>query len=105
MPCDMMFRREMLRVKLAEQGWNEDEIRQLELELELEIQKAKKKSYEDGDTLAQQKERMSFAEKEIRKKHHEMMHAKLDKMMQDIKEMGDAKAIPDEAKEHKKVVH
>lgn len=96
MPCDMTMRREMLRPALAEQGWDDDEIKQLELELELAIQKAKKESYENGETLAQQKKRMAEAEKTARKVAHERMHAKLADMMEKIRIM---------AKEKEKVEH
>jgi hypothetical protein len=100
MPCNMMFRRELLPEKLAEQGWDNDEIQLLEMEIELAIQKAKKASFERGDTLAQQKAAMYEADKAARKVAHERMHAKLDTMMDDIRSMGDAKKIPVEDKVH-----
>jgi hypothetical protein len=94
----MEYAREILPEKLAEQGWNDQEIKQLEMELELAIQKAKKESYDNGETLARQKDRMKKAEKQARKIAHDRMHAKLEKMMEDIAELGDKKEIPEEAK-------
>lgn len=100
MVCDMTMRREVLKEKLAEQGWNEDEIDLLEKEIELARQKAKAESYKNGETLSQQERRMRIAEQEARKIAHDRMHAKLDDMMQDIKALGDAKKIPHGDKVH-----
>lgn len=92
MPCDMRYKRELLKEKMAEQGWSDEEIKQLELELELAIQKAKKASADAGETLGQQNKRMSLAEKEARKIAHDRMHAKLDAMMAQIIELKAVKA-------------
>lgn len=97
----MEMSRAELRPKLAEQGWSDEEIELLEKEIELARQKAKAQSYRDGETLAAQEVRMRDAEMEARKFAHERMHAELDAIMEKLRQMGDAKALPTKAeREH-----
>lgn len=63
---------------MAEAGWRQEDIEQLELEVELARRKAEAQSYSDGDTLARQQQRIAAAENAVRKEAHDRWHRELE---------------------------
>lgn len=100
MPCDMRRVEE-----LAEQGWNPQEIEQLRKEVELARAEANTEAYEMGLTLTQQREMEARAERKARKIAHDRFHAKLERAMEEIRNLGDAKVAvhANHADAHKEV--
>lgn len=94
MACDMRYARDVLPEKLAEQGWDQDDIDLLEKEIELARRKAEKEAYGRGDSYAKQQAAMDDAEQKARKVAHDRMHARLEAAMDEIRKLGDAKKIP-----------
>lgn len=81
--------------EMAEAGISEEEIRALESEVRLARERAKIEAYQLGMTKDQQTKMMLGAERETRKRIHDEWHAKLDSMMDEIRQLaGAAKKLP-----------
>jgi hypothetical protein len=79
MPCDYKSRREM-----AEAGWSEDEIVEMEKEIQLARAKANRAAAQAGCTRTQQRNLEDIAEKEARVTAHDRMHRKLKDLLDAI---------------------
>lgn len=69
---------------MAEAGWRQDQIEQLEREVELAKRKAEAASYANGDTKARQEQLVKRAEKEARDIAHDRWHRELGESMTEI---------------------
>ena len=78
---------------MAQAGWRQDQIEQLEREVELARRKAEAQSFADGDTLTRQQQRIAAAEKSARGIAHDRWHRELG---DDMKQMNALAAFHDE---------
>jgi signal transduction histidine kinase len=69
---------------MAEAGWRQEDIDQLEAEVELARRKAEAQSFAEGDTLSRQQDRIRRAEKEARDVAHDRHHRRLEDAMKEI---------------------
>lgn len=78
---------------MAENGWTDEEIRQLRAEVNLAIAEADKQAYEMGLTRDQQTYMKEQAKEKALQVGHDRFHRRLEAMMEAIQN-ADAKAIP-----------
>lgn len=69
---------------MAEAGWRQEQIEQLEAEVQLAVRKAEASSFSNGDTRARQLQLMERAEKEARQVAHDRWHNELGDAMKEL---------------------
>lgn len=88
MPCNLT------KEQMAKAGYSAEDIALMEKEVELARMQANVEAADRGLTQRQQRDLELQAMTQARKRFDQKMHAKLDKMMADIKALGDAKKLP-----------
>lgn len=74
-------------VAMAEAGWTDEEIQNLENEVELARRKAEATSYGQGDTRAEQNRKVAQAQKDALREIHDREHRKQVDAVKEIEEM------------------